>query len=270
LVIFWWHSELSSKTVFEMSSQVFERSLGSPPLEVHLAGEVPYRTAWAWQQARVARLICNPQLPDGLLLLTHPPVYTLGAGADPKFLKSLAGQIGSPAARPEFLSGQGPEILRVERGGEVTYHGPGQWVGYAILNLRRHRLDLHWYLRQLEQVLIETVAHFGLRGERIPGLTGVWVEGRKVAAIGIKVSRWVTYHGFALNVCPDLAAFEAIVPCGIPDRPVGSLVHFCPEVTMAAVAPVLVESFCQVFGLQAQEVSLSEWLGERKSLKTQG
>ncbi|MFS8819275.1 lipoyl(octanoyl) transferase LipB [Synechococcus sp. W60.1] len=253
-----------------MSSQVFERSLGSPPLEVHLPGEVPYRTAWAWQQARLAHMIRDPQLPDGLLLLTHPAVYTLGAGADPKFLKSLSQPIGSPAIHPESPSEQEPEILRVERGGEVTYHGPGQWVGYAMLNLKRHRPDLHEYLRQLEEVVIQTLAHFGLQGERIPGLTGVWVQGRKVAAIGIKVSRWVTYHGFALNVCPDLAAFEAIVPCGIPDRPVGSLVQFCPRVTMAAVAPVVVKSFCQVFGLQAQEVSLSEWLGERKSLKTQG
>ena len=233
-----------------------------PVLHVHLPGEVPYRKAWAWQRTRLAQMIRNPQLPDGLLLLTHPPVYTLGAGADPKFLKSLPGQIGSPDTQPESPATGGPEILRVERGGEVTYHGPGQWVGYAILNLKRHCLDIHWYLRQLEQVVIETVAYFGLRGERIPGLTGVWVEGHKVAAIGIKVSRWITYHGFALNVCPDLAAFQAIVPCGIPDRPVGSLVQFCPGVTMAAVAPVLVQSFCEVFGLQAQAVSLAEWLGE--------
>jgi len=241
-----------------------------PPLQVQLAGEVPYRTAWAWQQARLAQMIRHPEVPDGLLLLTHPPVYTLGAGADPKFLKSLAGRIGSPNTQPESPAPEGLEILRVERGGEVTYHGPGQWVGYALLNLKRHRTvygshgqpDLHRYLRHLEEVLVQTLAHFGLQGERIPGLTGVWVQGHKVAAIGIKVSRWVTYHGFALNVCPDMAAFEAIVPCGIPDRPVGSLVQFCPEVTMAAVAPVLVKSFCEVFGLQAQAVSLEEWLGE--------
>ncbi len=236
-----------------------------PLLQLHQPGEVPYRTAWAWQQSRLAQMIRDPQMPDGLLMLTHPAVYTLGAGADPQFLKHLSQPIGSPTVHPGSPSGQGPEILRVERGGEVTYHGPGQWVGYAMLNLKRHCPDLHGYLRQLEEVVIQTLAHFGLTGERIPGLTGVWVEGRKVAAIGIKVSRWVTYHGFALNVCPDLAAFEAIVPCGIPDRPVGSLAQFCPEVTMAEVAAVLVKSFCNVFGLQAQVVSLSEWLGEMKS-----
>lgn len=143
-----------------------------PLLQVHLAGEVPYRTAWAWQQARLARMIRHPEVPDGLLLLTHPPVYTLGAGADPKFLKSLAGRIGSPDTQPESPAPEGPEVLRVERGGEVTYHGPGQWVGYALLNLKRHRTvygshgqpDLHRYLRHLEEVLIQTVAHFGLRG----------------------------------------------------------------------------------------------------------
>ncbi|MCF2970693.1 lipoyl(octanoyl) transferase LipB [Synechococcus sp. Nb3U1] len=247
-----------------------------PHLLLHQPGEVPYRTAWAWQQTRLARMIRDPQLPDGLLLLTHPAVYTLGAGADPKFLFASAGRslhslsplIGSPSAPHEqpVTSGKAIEVLRVERGGEVTYHGPGQWVGYPLLNLRRHQPDLHEYLRQLEQVLIECLAYFGLTGERIPGLTGVWVEGSKLAAIGIKVSRWITYHGFALNVCSDLTAFEVIVPCGIPDRPVGSLAQFCPQVTMEAVAPVLVESFCDVFGLQAQAVSLSEWLGEVESV----
>ncbi|MGQ9838427.1 MAG: lipoyl(octanoyl) transferase LipB [Cyanobacteriota bacterium] len=257
-----------------------------PPLHIHQPGEVPYRVAWAWQQERLARMVRDPEFPDGLLLLTHPAVYTLGAGADTKFLKSLAQPIGSPSAshhswEQEVVSGRSGkrvsakpiEVLRVERGGEVTYHGPGQWVGYSMLNLKRysatHRSgeqpDLHWYLRQLEQVLIECLAHFGLKGERIPGLTGVWVEGSKLAAIGIKVSRWITYHGFALNVCPDLTAFAQIVPCGIPDRPVGSLAQFCPQVTMAGVVPVLIESFCQVFGFQAQEVSLAEWLGEAQS-----
>lgn len=244
-----------------------------PQLLLHQPGEVPYRTAWAWQRARLAQMIRDPQLPDGLLLLTHPAVYTLGAGADPKFLFASAGRSPHSLAQPipigspqEAASGQAMEVLRVERGGEVTYHGPGQWVGYPLLNLKRHQPDLHGYLRQLEQVLMECLAYFGLKGERIPGLTGVWVEGSKLAAIGIKVSRWVTYHGFALNVCPDLTAFEAIVPCGIPDRPVGSLAQFCPQVTMEAVAPVLVESFCDVFGLQAQAVSLSEWLGEVESV----
>ena len=141
------------------------------------------------------------------------------------------------------------EIHRVERGGEVTYHCPGQLVGYPILNLHRHRLDLHWYLRALEEVLIQTLAVFGLPGDRIEGLTGVWLEGRKVAAIGIKVSRWITMHGFALNVCPDLSGFEKIVPCGIAGKPVGSLAEFLPDIRLAAVQKVLVEQFEQVFQL---------------------
>jgi lipoyl(octanoyl) transferase len=203
------------------------------------AGLVPYATAWNWQRSHLSRLIQQPDSEDLLILLEHPPVYTLGQGATLNFVRF-------DVERADV------EIHRVERGGEVTYHCPGQLVGYPILNLRRYRQDLHWYLRQLEEVLIRAIAPFGLRGERIDGLTGVWVDGRKVGAIGIKVSRWVTMHGFSLNVCPDMRGFGAIVPCGIGDRPVGSLADWLPEITVAAVQGAIAHSFSEVFEVALQ------------------
>ncbi|MGD1866367.1 MAG: lipoyl(octanoyl) transferase LipB [Phormidesmis sp.] len=213
---------------------------------VYLLGEVPYATAWQWQRQLVEKhksaVTVGDVKPvawpaDSLLLLQHPPVYTLGQGADTKFLRF-------DSARDAY------EIHRVERGGEVTYHCPGQLVGYPILNLRRHQMDLHWYLRQLEEVLIRTLACYGLSAERIPGLTGVWLEGRKVAAIGIKVSRWITMHGFALNICPNLVGFEKIVPCGIEGREVGSMAEMLPDVDFESVRQSVIEQFEQVFSLQ--------------------
>jgi len=159
----------------------------------------PYSLAWSHQRSLVEARIANPDLPDVLLLLEHPPVYTLGSGSDIKFIKFN-------------LDKTDKEVYRIERGGEVTHHCPGQLVGYPILNLRYYRQDLHWYLRQLEEVILQTIAIYGLSGERIAGLTGVWVEGYKIAAIGIKVSHWITYHGFAINVCPDLSGFAEIIP----------------------------------------------------------
>jgi len=198
---------------------------------------MPYLQAWNWQQTLVRERRQNSELPDVLLLLEHPPVYTLGQGASLEFLKF------DPEAAPW-------PVHRVERGGEVTYHGPGQLVGYPILNLRFYQTDLHWYLRQLEAVLIQVLAAYGLVGERIPGLTGVWVDGCKVAAIGIKASRWITMHGFALNICPDLEEFKRIVPCGIRDRPVGSLAQFIPGLDPQEVQQTLIQAFAQVFQVQ--------------------
>lgn len=200
-------------------------------------GLVPYEVAWAWQQSLVAERRQQPNLADVLILLEHPPVYTLGQGASLDFLKF------DPANAPH-------QLLRIERGGEVTYHCPGQVVGYPILNLKRHHPDLHWYLRQLEEVLIRVLALYGLVGEQIPGMTGVWVEGQKVAAIGIKVSRWITMHGFALNVCPDLSGFEQIVPCGIADKPVGSLAQFIPGIDLAQVRQQIASCFAEVFEVE--------------------
>lgn len=207
---------------------------------LHKPGRVPYLTAWEWQRSLLTQRIRNPQLEDVLILLEHPPVYTLGQGADPEFIKF-------------DIDKKVYDVHRVERGGEVTYHCPGQLIGYPILNLHYHCKDLHWYLRQLEEVLIRVLGIYGLRGERIAGLTGVWLEGYKVAAIGIKASRWVTMHGFALNVCPDMTGFERIVPCGISDKPVGSLQAWIPDITLEQVIPHVTQAFAAVFKLDISE-----------------
>ena len=131
-------------------------------------------------------------------------------------------------------------------------------VGYPILNLVRHCQDLHWYLRQLEEVIIRVLAVYKLQGERIPALTGVWLEGRKVAAIGIKVSRWITMHGFSLNVCPDMKGFERIVPCGISDKAVASLNEWLPDITCAEVRVHVTRCFAEVFDLELVEQSLND------------
>ncbi len=280
-------------------------------------GLVPYQKAWLAQKALVAERITNNTLEDTLILLEHPPVYTLGTGASTDFLKFdyrptrasvgqhreggsiLSGSIGStpeiellspipalswcalaleggfPRSGSSHLCGiissnrdMGEnlprvtrqdhleqfdlkrEVYRVERGGEVTYHCPGQLIGYPILNLRYYQQDLHWYLRKLEAVIIKTVEAYGLDAYQISGLTGVWLEGKKIAAIGIKVRRWITMHGFALNVCPDLQGFQDIVPCGITDKPVGSLSEFMPNLTVAEVRVELVRSFTEVFNVE--------------------
>jgi lipoyl(octanoyl) transferase len=198
---------------------------------------VPYAVAWSQQRSLVAQRIQDASLNDVLLLLEHPPVYTLGQGAGLQFLRF------DPTEAPW-------EIHRVERGGEVTYHCPGQLVGYPILNLRYYQQDLHWYLRQLEEVLIQLLAIYGLQGKRISGMTSVWLEGSKVGAIGIKVSRWITMHGFALNICPELHGFERIIPCGIADLPVGSLAQFIPEITVEQVRLDIAATFAAVFNVE--------------------
>ncbi|MCT7951789.1 lipoyl(octanoyl) transferase LipB [Ancylothrix sp. C2] len=198
-------------------------------------------TAWTWQQNLVNQRRQNPDLEDILILLEHPPVYTLGRGATLEFLKF------DPTTCPD-------EIHRIERGGEVTYHCPGQLIGYPILNLKRHQPDLHWYLRQLEEVIIQVLDQYNLKGERIEGLTGVWVENRKVAAIGIKVSRWITMHGFALNINPNLEGFQKIIPCGIAHKPVGSLAEFIPNIDPNSVRQRIATTFGAVFQLNMLEI----------------
>ncbi len=203
---------------------------------VYQPGILPYQTAWDWQKQLQQSLIAAPYQNDKLLLLQHPPVYTLGQAASNEFVK--------------FPQQHGYEIHRTERGGEVTYHCPGQLVGYPILNLHYYQPDLHWYLRQLEEVVIQLLALYDLSAVRIPGLTGVWLADKKIAAIGIKVSRWVTMHGFAINVCNDLSGFEQIVPCGIADRQVGSIQEFVPDINLAVVQAQVIAVFGAVFDRQ--------------------
>ena len=168
-------------------------------------GTMPYGEALALQRAVARARIAGEIGEDLLLLVEHPPVVTLGRSSKERHL----------LASPALLAARGVELFEVERGGDVTFHGPGQLVGYPIIDLKRHRQDLHWYLRQVEEAIIRAVAPFGIVGERSAGYTGVWTRGRKLASIGVHARDWVTWHGFALNVTTDLSYFDLIVPCGI-------------------------------------------------------
>jgi lipoate-protein ligase B len=166
----------------------------------------PYRETLEIQRELRRRRIAGELAEDVLLLVEHPPVVTLGRGTRASSLPLALGE----------LERRGVEVCEIERGGDVTLHAPGQLVGYPILDLREHRQDLHWYLRSLEDALIQALGRLDIPAERNPGRTGVWTAGRKIASIGIHVKQWVTLHGFALNVTTDLDLFDLIVPCGIP------------------------------------------------------
>jgi lipoyl(octanoyl) transferase len=216
----------------------------------------PYQDGWAWQQTNLKRHLQGQregrQEQDALLLLQHPAVYTLGRGADEADLLGLR-EAGDA------------EVHRVERGGDVTHHCPGQLVGYPILDLNYYKRDCHWYLRMLEMMVIEVLQEYGIRGERHPEYTGVWVGGAKVAAIGVNVSRWVTMHGFAINVNCDLGGFRRIVPCGIKDptksvasiesllRESGSILH--PPITMEDVSVFVQRKFRSIFNAGFLEIA---------------
>jgi lipoate-protein ligase B len=175
------------------------------PIEIVDLGHEPYHVTLERQRTLRLGRIDGTAPHDTLLLVEHDPVYTLGRGA-------LETSLPNPA---EDLRARGASVVEIERGGDVTWHGPGQLVGYPVLLLSNYREDLHWYLRTLEQVLIDALGQLGISAERNPGKTGVWTGGRKIASIGIHVKQWVTLHGFALNVHPDLSWFDLIVPCGI-------------------------------------------------------
>ena len=215
-------------------------------------GTRDYADAWAMQKALALQRL-DGETSDVLLLLEHPPTLTLGRAAHRENL--LADEVE--------LRQRGVTILESDRGGDITYHGPGQLVGYPILNLQEppHTADLHDYLRKLEAVLIRTLAHFHLTAARFPGYTGVWLRldtpaPVKIAAIGIKVGRWITQHGFALNVAPDLSHFDWIVPCGIRDYGVTSLARELGRgVSIAEVLPVVTAAFGEVFGLEMQALA---------------
>jgi lipoyl(octanoyl) transferase len=206
---------------------------------VRRLGIVPYGEALELQRGLVEARKAG-SIPDQLLLLQHPPVVTLGA--------KVRNDRSHVLASEEALHAAGVALFEAGRGGDVTYHGPGQLVGYPILDLRPDRCDVHRYVRDLEQVMIDTAAAFGIGAARVPGLTGAWVGRDKLAAIGVRISRWVTSHGFAFNVSTDLAHFELIVPCGIADRGVTSLSRLLGRnVAVGAVEDAVIEAFAGVF-----------------------
>ena len=182
------------------------------PLAVAHLGPTPYRDGLAIQEGLVAARAAG-RTGDWLLYPDHPPVLTVGRNPSD----------GALLADPATLAARGIEVFEVARGGDITWHGPGQLVGYLIADLTPHGRDLHKFLRAMEQALIDAVARWGVAATRSPGRTGVWVEGRKLASIGVAVRRWVSYHGFALNVAPDMGFFELIHPCGLRDIEMTSL-----------------------------------------------
>lgn len=208
-------------------------------VEVRRLGRVSYGAGVDLQQRLVQERKAG-SIPDQLLLLEHPPVITLGV----KTRNDRSNVLASDAV----LSARGVEIYESGRGGDVTYHGPGQLVGYPILDLKPDRCDVHRYVRDLEDVLIRAAGAFGVEATRVQGLTGVWVGAEKLAAIGVRISRWITSHGFALNVGTDLAHFDLIVPCGIRERGVTSLERLLGRtVEPAAVEDAVVDAFGAVF-----------------------
>ncbi len=201
-------------------------------------GRTRYRSCWELQR-RLLELRSSGAIGDVLLLTEHDHVYTIGKTGSDDHL--LAGE-----SEREIL---GVELVHTDRGGDITYHGPGQIVGYPILDLNNYGRDLHRYLRDLEEVTIRVLAGFGVSGTRIPGYTGVWADGEKICAIGVRSVRWVTMHGFALNVCSDLSYFGRIIPCGIFEKGVTSLEAITGRrVEPDEVTPMLVEQFGYVFG----------------------
>jgi lipoyl(octanoyl) transferase len=212
------------------------------PLEVRRLGRVAYARGLELQERLVAERQAG-RIPDQLLLLEHDPVFTLGRNARRE-------NVLFPA---EALRERGFEVFDTGRGGDVTYHGPGQVVGYPILDLSPDRRDVHRYVRDLEEVMIRTCADYGLAASRVAGLTGAWLGDEKIGAIGVRIARWVTSHGFAFNVATDLAAFALIVPCGIRERGVTSLERKLGwRVTSDEAMSRLTEHFAAVFDCEVR------------------
>jgi lipoyl(octanoyl) transferase len=213
------------------------------PIEIRRLGAIAYEDGLALQRSLVEDRRAG-RVPDLLLLLEHPPVITLGVKGD--------GGRSNVIAAPDRLDRLGIAISETGRGGDVTYHGPGQIVGYPILDLRPDRCDVHRYVRDLEEVMIRACGNFGVQAGRIAGLTGAWVGERKIGAIGIRISRWVTSHGFAFNVSTNLDHFGLIIPCGISDRGVTSLEHATGRtIRMGDAQDAVVLHFCEVFERKA-------------------
>lgn len=218
-------------------------------LEVRRVGLVSYGEALEIQRRLVERRRAG-DIPDQLLLLQHPPVITLGV----RTRNSRANVV----ATPEALAAAGVEVVETGRGGDVTYHGPGQLVGYPVISLKPDRCDVHRYVRDLEEVMIRTAAAFGVEAGRVAGLTGVWAGNEKLGAIGVRIAKWVTSHGFAFNVTTDLEHFRLIVPCGIADRGVTSLEKLLGRpVLMRDVEDAAAAAFAGVFDCSAADTGAS-------------
>jgi lipoyl(octanoyl) transferase len=231
-------------------NSAFAKASADRPLEVRRLGTVSYAEALAMQRALVEERRAD-RVPDLLILLQHPPVITLGVKGD--------GGRSNVVATPDRLAELGIAVEETGRGGDVTYHGPGQIVGYPILDLRPDRQDVHRYVRDLEDVMIRTCAGYGLEAGRIAGLTGAWLgvengPAAKIGAIGVRISRWVTSHGFAFNVSTRLDHFQLIVPCGIADRGVTSLEKATGRtIPIEEVEDRLIENFAAVFAREVHQ-----------------
>ena len=207
-------------------------------------GRCDYDRAWALQKELHARILAEPGGPACLVLVEHPPVITLGRRADRANVLFSA----------EDLAKQGVQLREVDRGGDVTYHGPGQLVAYPIMRLTGERRDVHAYFRSLEQVIIALLAEYGIEAGRQEGLTGVWVGDEKICAMGVAIKRWTTYHGLALNVSPDLSHFRLITPCGITGRGVTSMEKLLGRtVPVQEVAGRLVRHFAEEFEFEVAQ-----------------
>ena len=217
-----------------------------------MLGRVDYEPALALQERLRARRTAG-ETADTLLLLEHPPVLTLGRGAD----------AANVLASEDSLRALGIRVHRIGRGGDVTYHGPGQLVGYPILDLRERGRDVHQYLRDLEEVFIRWLARRGIPAGRVPGAAGVWVDDKKITAIGVGVRRWVTLHGFAFNVNPDLSRFDLIRPCGFEAERVTSLGRLTaagsPPPSLERLAGEIIEVFAEVFGMEPVQAEEADW-----------
>jgi lipoyl(octanoyl) transferase len=214
-------------------------------LEVRRLGVVPYSDALAMQRALVEERRAG-RIPDLLLLLQHPPVITLGV--------KTASSRANIVATSERLAQLGVETHETGRGGDVTYHGPGQIVGYPIIDLKPDRCDVHRYVRDLEEVMIRVCGDYGVTAGRITGLTGTWIGAEKIGAIGVRISRWITSHGLAFNVSTNLEHFQLIVPCGIADRGVTSLERLTGRaLPIAEVEDAFVQHFADVFERDSRE-----------------
>jgi len=220
------------------------------PLEVRRLGIVPYGEALALQRELVEERKAG-RLPDVLLLLQHPPVMTLGVRGD--------GGRSNIVAAPDRLRELGIDVVETGRGGDVTFHGPGQIVGYPILDLKPDRCDVHVYVRDVEEVMIRVCAEYGVSAGRIPGLTGTWIGAEKIGAIGVRISRWITSHGFAFNVATNLEHFKLIVPCGIADRGVTSLERATRRrIPLSEVEDAFVRHFGAVFDREPVETGFTK------------